>query len=397
MKYIYLCMIIIIILTIIICIYNNFYSNDYINKITNFKTFIYPIAWEDPKIDSKYLKISEKDNILMITTGGCNILNTLLLKPNRIVSCDLSPAQNALLDIKLAAIKTLDYEDFWKLFGLGKHKNFDNIYNNVLKKELKLYSSIDFWNRNKKILSKKGLYNCGKMNEGVNFFKLFMKKKLEKLCNISNKKIQYDYYINNVKPLLFNKMTKPFLKKILLEFAGVPKSQMRIITHGTLNSNKIYKFIENSYDFAAKKWSIRDENYFFYGLMMGYFRKDNCPDYLKEENYNFLKKNIEKINIFNGTLNDYMNNHSLKFDKFILLDHMDWYENKSQLNDIFDLMIKKSNKNAYGLFRSGNSKSWITEHIGKYKNINLIDLCDEYENDRLATYPGFFKFEIQKQ
>ena len=34
-------------------------------------------------------------------------------------------------------------------------------------------------------------------------------------------------------------------------------------------------------------------------------------------------------------------------------------------------------KNAFGFFRSGNSKSWITEYIKKNKNINLIDLCDE--------------------
>ena len=84
----------------------------YINKISNFKTFVYSIAWEDFKIDSKYLNISETDNVLMITTGGCNILNTLLLNPNNIISCDLSPAQNAILDLKMSAIINLNYDDF---------------------------------------------------------------------------------------------------------------------------------------------------------------------------------------------------------------------------------------------------------------------------------------------
>ena len=98
--------------------YKSLKYNNYINKIINSKTFIYSIAWEDFKIDKKYLNINSHENILIITTGGCNVLNTLLLNPNKIVSCDLCSQQNALLDLKIAAIKKLDYNDFWKIFGI---------------------------------------------------------------------------------------------------------------------------------------------------------------------------------------------------------------------------------------------------------------------------------------
>jgi S-adenosylmethionine:diacylglycerol 3-amino-3-carboxypropyl transferase len=391
---------IIIILIIIIFSYLFFHyfnsDNDYINKISNFKTFVYSIAWEDFKIDSKYLNISETDNILMITTGGCNILNTLLLNPNNIISCDLSPSQNALLDLKISAIKNLNYNDFWQLFGLGKHNNIDYLYNNKLKKSLKLYSSMDFWDKNLNILYTKGLYKSGKICEPINFLRILYKKKLEKLCNFSDKNEQYNYYLKNIEPILFNKKTKKFVKKIVLEFAGVPKSQIKIIGNDKYSEDILYEFIKNSYDFVLKNWSIKNENYFFHALLMGYYTKNNCPEYLKEKNFEFLKKNINKIKLFNGTLNDYINNNNTKFDRFILLDHMDWYEEKKQIDTIFNLMYKNSNKNAFGLFRSGNSKSWITEYIKKNKNINLIDLCHESINDRLGTYPGFFKFEILK-
>jgi len=393
-------LIICIILIIIILgyLFFNYFNldNDYINKISNFKTFIYSIAWEDFKIDSKYFDISETDNVLMITTGGCNILNTLLLNPNNIVSCDLSPAQNAILDLKMSAIINLNYDDFWQLFGLGKHDNFDYLYNTKLKKNLKLYSSIDFWEKNSNILSTKGLYNSGKICEPINFLRILYKKKLEKLCNFSDKNEQYNYYLKNIEPILFNRKTKKFVKKIVLEFAGVPKSQIKIVGNGEYSEDILYEFIKNSYDFTVKNWSIKNENYFFHGLLMGYYTKNNCPEYLKEENFEFLKKNVDKIKLFNGTLNDYMNNNNTKFDRFILLDHMDWYEQENQIDTIFNLMYKNSNKNAFGFFRSGNSKSWITEYIKKNKNINLIDLSHEFINDRLGTYPGFFKFEILK-
>ena len=386
-----------LIISFVVIYYYDHQSNNYINKISNFKTFIYPSAWEDPVVDYKYLDISSSDNILMITTGGCNILNTFLLNPNKIVTCDLSPAQNAILDLKIASIKNLSYNDFWKLFGLGKHENFKYIYNTQLKNELTLYSSVDFWNKNIKIFTNKGLYHSGKASEMANIINIFLKEKIQKLCSFDDVNEQYNYYINNIKPLMFNNIMKNLYKKFALEFAGVPKSQIKIIGNGKYSTNELFKFIEKSYDCVAKNWSIKNDNYFYYSLFMGYYTKNNCPDYLKEENFSFLRENINKISIFNGTLNDYMKNNTTKFDRFILLDHMDWYENENQINEIFNLMQKKCNKNAFGLFRSANSKSWIIEHIKKNKNINLIDLCHEYENDRLGTYPGFFKFEILKK
>jgi S-adenosylmethionine:diacylglycerol 3-amino-3-carboxypropyl transferase len=255
---------------------------------------------------------------------------------------------------------------------------------------------MDFWDKNLNILYTKGLYKSGKICEPINFLRILYKKKLEKLCNFSDKNEQYNYYLKNIEPILFNKKTKKFVKKIVLEFAGVPKSQIKIIGNDKYSEDILYEFIKNSYDFVLKNWSIKNENYFFHALLMGYYTKNNCPEYLKEKNFEFLKKNINKIKLFNGTLNDYINNNNTKFDRFILLDHMDWYEEKKQIDTIFNLMYKNSNKNAFGLFRSGNSKSWITEYIKKNKNINLIDLCHESINDRLGTYPGFFKFEILK-
>ena len=391
---------IVIIIVLIIIVFCNYYfelsCNNYISKIKNTNTFVYPIAWEDPRVDNKYLNIKNTDKVLMITTGGCNVLNTLLLNPKEIISCDLSQGQNAILDLKLSSIKNLNYDEFWKLFGLGKHENFNYLYNTKLKNSLKLHSSQIFWDANINIFTDKGLYNTGKCGDIKNIIYKIARKKIEKIFTFDDVDEQHEYYIKNIKPIIFNKITEKLLSSILMEFTGVPKSQIKIVTGGKYNSKKLFKFIVNSYDFILKKWSLKNENYFFHGLVLGYFTTENCPEYLKQENFNFLKENIDKVNIFNGTLNDYMNNNNTKFDKFILLDHMDWYENKEQIDTIFNLMNTSSNKNSVGFFRSGNSKSWITRHIEKYNDINLIDLCHEYENDRLGTYPGFFKFELLK-
>ena len=76
-----------ILLIIILVILLLLFKNTFYDYIYNCNQFIYNIAWEDPKIDFKYLDINNNDKILMITTAGCNVLNTLLQNPKRILVC----------------------------------------------------------------------------------------------------------------------------------------------------------------------------------------------------------------------------------------------------------------------------------------------------------------------
>ena len=50
---------------------------------------------------------------------------------------------------------------------------------------------------------------------------------------------------------------------------------------------------------------LKRHNYFYYNCMMGHFTKDNCPSYLKPENFQKLKDGaIDKLFIENGTFMD---------------------------------------------------------------------------------------------
>ena len=69
------------------------------------RKIIYNAAWEDPRIDGKVLALGEGETIMMLTTGGCNVLDRLLDGVAHIVSVDLNPCQNALLELKLDCMK----------------------------------------------------------------------------------------------------------------------------------------------------------------------------------------------------------------------------------------------------------------------------------------------------
>jgi len=97
---------------------------------------VYNTCWEDPRIDREALRLGPDDRIVMITSAGCNALDYALDGPRHIDAIDLNPRQNALLELKQAAIRALDFDDFFALFGRGRHAAWPDLYRSSVRAQL---------------------------------------------------------------------------------------------------------------------------------------------------------------------------------------------------------------------------------------------------------------------
>ena len=97
---------------------------------------VYNTCWEDPRLDRIALELTNQDNVLVITSAGCNALDYALCEPNHVFAVDMNPRQNALLELKQAAIRRLNYDDFFRLFGQGRLPGVRNVYHKLLRSQL---------------------------------------------------------------------------------------------------------------------------------------------------------------------------------------------------------------------------------------------------------------------
>jgi S-adenosylmethionine-diacylglycerol 3-amino-3-carboxypropyl transferase len=81
---------------------------------------IFNTSWEDPALDRQALALGPEDRVLAITGAGDNVLDYLLAGAGEVHAVDLNPCQTALLELKVAAARTLCYEEFFELFGRGR-------------------------------------------------------------------------------------------------------------------------------------------------------------------------------------------------------------------------------------------------------------------------------------
>src|SRR5262249_49604971 len=107
---------------------------------------VYNTCWEDPRLDRVALKLTPNDTVMVITSAGCNALDYLLDSPRRVHAVDMNPRQNALLELKMAGIRALDYATFFQMFGSGKLDDCRNIYQKRLREALSPVSR-EYWDR----------------------------------------------------------------------------------------------------------------------------------------------------------------------------------------------------------------------------------------------------------
>jgi S-adenosylmethionine-diacylglycerol 3-amino-3-carboxypropyl transferase len=88
----------------------------------------YSTVWEDYRLLDLGLALDRTSDLLVIAGAGCNVLNLLLRAPRRLVALDFNPAQMALVELKLAAIRALPYDDFAALIGVRPSNRRPELY-----------------------------------------------------------------------------------------------------------------------------------------------------------------------------------------------------------------------------------------------------------------------------
>jgi len=110
------------------------------------RNLVYNACWEDPAIDRLALALGADDTLLAISSAGCNVLDYALLGPKHIHAVDANPRQIALLELKIAGIRALGFDDFFAIFGEGWHARFAELYRTRLREQLSPFAR-EWWDR----------------------------------------------------------------------------------------------------------------------------------------------------------------------------------------------------------------------------------------------------------
>jgi S-adenosylmethionine-diacylglycerol 3-amino-3-carboxypropyl transferase len=380
------------------------------------RSLVYNTCWEDPAVDRQALRIGPDDAVLVITSAGCNALDYALAGARRIHAVDANPRQTALLELKLAGIRTLEFDDFFQLFGAGRHPRFRELYGDVLRAELSEFAR-GFWDRNGEWFCqgdpRDTFYYYGLSGLVARAFRAYLRVRprlregIEAIFAARDLDEQRDIYDRRIGPLMWGKGMKWTLsRQITMSLLGVPHPQRKEVERQ--HPLGVAGFIQEAIEYVARHLPIRT-NYFWGLYLRGAYSAECCPEYLKRDNFLALKWGlVRRIEPRTMTVTEFLQGHDAPVSRCVLLDHMDWMSSyyPQALAEEWEAILARATPDARVIFRSAHAapaylRELAVAHAG---NIRLLherlvfhpELAAALtREDRVHTYAGFHIADIR--
>jgi S-adenosylmethionine-diacylglycerol 3-amino-3-carboxypropyl transferase len=385
------------------------------------RALVYNTCWEDPAVDRMVLDIGPSDQLLVITSAGCNVLDYALLGPERIYAVDANPRQNALLELKLAGIRRLEFEDFFAAFGRGCHSQFERLYRQVLRQELTPFAR-SFWDRRVRWFGNPhgsfyfhGL--SGVVAKGFHTYLGFRPRLAASIAELFETRSlddQRDIYDNRVRPLIWTPGVNWTLsRQITMSMLGVPHPQRKQVQQQ--HALGVAGFVRESIEYVFRQLPVWT-NYFWSVYARGHYTEGCCPEYLKPVNFAALKGSavnggpgvgglVERIQLRTTTVSKFLAGHRQDISKFVLLDHMDWMSSyqPEALAEEWSLILERARSDARVIFRSAHAAPAYLETLelgGERSRLQdrlrfHPELAAELQRlDRVHTYAGFHVADV---
>ena len=220
-------------------------------------------------------------------------------------------SQGHLLELKLAALKTLAYEGFFQLFGKGRTEDFCDLLDNKLSPYLSS-PCYQFWDCNRSLFdSSSSFYNSGYSGRAILLLRwlFFITRRsgdIQLLCSADSIEEQKRIWNDRIRPILLNPLVVFILKHPVFcwNALGVPANQRRMI----LKESTIYNYVKDTLDPIPSHGLLKDGAYHYLLVsfccvdsrlylceekqtLLGEYTESSCPMYLTREGFKTLTAN----------------------------------------------------------------------------------------------------------
>ena len=383
-------------------------------KSVHGNNLVYNTCWEDPRLDRVALEFTPEDNVMVITSAGCNALDYVLAGPKHVNAVDMNPRQNALLDLKISAIRNLPYESIFKMFGEGRLPEAADVYRSTLRSDLPEWSQ-QFWDKKIKWFDnpRKSFYYRGTSGAFARMIRIYnerivrVKPLLNELLNADTVEQQRKIYDAELREKFWTGLMKFTMNRdTTMSMLGVPKAQRRQIENQYPGG--LVKFIQDCMESVFAELPMKD-NYFWRVYMTGQYTPECCPEYLKPDNVQKLKDGLlDNVSTHTDSVQGFLEKQDGKISKFILLDHMDWLSDHffPLLESEWQAIIDNAADNPRLIWRSGGLRTDFIDQVevtidGKLQKIAPYlsynkPLADElHVVDRVHTYGSFYIADLK--
>ena len=286
-----------------------------IAKRAEFDLIRYAQCWEDADILLEALNIQEGDTCLSIASAGENSLSMLTQNPSKVIALDLSHAQLACLDLRVAAFKELSHSELLELIGSKESTRRLELYKRcrpLLNNEVKV-----FWDSKQSDIET-GIGSAGKFE---NYFALFRKRVLPlihgkktvlSLLDNKSKDERHTFYEKTWNNWRWQGLFRIFFSRFVMGRMG--------------RDPEFFKYVEGSVAkriLSRAKYALTElnpaKNPYLQWILTGTHTLA-LPHALREENFENIRDNLNKLEYYPLSVETYLKQNPVKIQRYNLSD-----------------------------------------------------------------------------
>jgi S-adenosylmethionine-diacylglycerol 3-amino-3-carboxypropyl transferase len=294
-----------------------------IDNRVSFEMIRYANCWEDADILCEALRARPGARMLSIASAGDNAL-ALLATGAQVVAADLSLAQLACLELRVAGFRRLDYDQLLAFLGAGASSSRLELFA-TLEKELSP-AARDFW-RERPGLVANGIIHAGRFEAYFGKFRrcilplIHSRKTVERLLeprDLAGRRQFWETTWNNRR---WRWLFRLFFSRFVMGRLGRDPEFFRYV-EGSVSD----RILKRAF-YALTELPTHDNPFLDY-IVHGNFTRA-LPRYLRPENYPLIRQYLDRLTIVHGLCDARRGHADAGFDGFNLSDIFEYLSAES--------------------------------------------------------------------
>lgn len=355
----------------------------------------YSQVWEDHQVLCEGLAIGPEDDVLSIASAGCNVLALLLAGARSVTAIDMSPAQIALLELKLAGIRLLSHDTFVTFMGATRSTTPRTDTYNQLRHQLS-FQAQQFWDAHTDDIDN-GIIHCGRFDK---YLRLFLEQHLpgvwpqgtqQRLLDAGSLAEQGRIFAMECDTQEFRKLLRWFAGREMIASSGRDPAQLKYVGLEDVGEHFLQRFRH-----ALVNVETAGNYYMEYNLLGRYRNVADGPLYMRPENFARLKGLVNNVHLVTEELEQYLARKPV--GSF----------SKANLSDVFEYMSEADSQHMFevlaGRLRGGGRLAYWNLLVPRTPSTSLQHQLKPLKEtgerlhvlDRTWFYRSFHVDEVQQ-
>lgn len=265
---------------------------------------------------SELAALAAARRIVCLTGSGTRPLDLLMSEADEIIALDMNPMQNALLALKMAAIRMLDHEAYLQFVGVSPALDRAETYARLRPSLAPEVATI--WDRNLKLI-RKGVWYGGLWEKVLRFgalgVRLVRGRSIEWLFATADPVEQAHIWSKKFDDRLWRMSIRLLGRRwVWSKVIGEPGGEF------LPTADAVEARLAGAFRKASQTFLFRDSDFASLILRGKHVPEEALPVHMEARNYEMIKQRLGRLRIVHGGLTDMAENGIIGIDGFSLSD-----------------------------------------------------------------------------